>query len=126
MLLSSPFLLFAVSSAALAADIVDTGYVQYLGNRTFPNAVAYLGIPYAEPPLGERRFRAPVALNRTRITQEAKGNVVDATEYPKFCIQSSGGAGSEDCLHVNIYAPAGAQKGDKRQCSDLLARLPLD
>ena len=26
----------------------------------------------------------------------------------------AGGAGSEDCLKVNIYTPAGAQKGDKR------------
>lgn len=25
----------------------------------------------------------------------------------------AGGAGSEDCLKLNIYAPAGAKKGDK-------------
>ncbi|KAK1221369.1 hypothetical protein PQX77_015820 [Marasmius sp. AFHP31] len=110
--------LCARSVFAAESDIVDTGYAKYLGNRTFSDAVAYLGIPYAEPPLGERRFRAPLPLNTTRITEQSGGEVVDATEYPDFCIQgplgpsSPGGAGSEDCLKVNIYAPAGAKKGD--------------
>lgn len=121
--------------SAPSGDIVDVGYAKYLGNRTFPNSVAYLGIPYAEPPLGERRFRAPLPLNTTRITQESNGYVIGATEYPDFCVQGSigrmcfvvappiiepfnflegdhGGAGSEDCLKINIYAPVGAKEGD--------------
>lgn len=71
--------------------IVDTGYAKYLGNRTFPNTVAYLGIPYAEPPVGERRWRAPLPLNKARISQDAKGAVVDATKYPDFCVQGKTG-----------------------------------
>jgi len=66
---------------------VDTGYAQYRGDHSYPNAVAYLGIPYAEPPVGDRRFRAPLPLNVTRVLLEANGVVVDATEYPDFCIQ---------------------------------------
>ena len=27
-----------------------------------------------------------------------------------------GGAGSEDCLKVNVYAPVGVKKGDMRMC----------
>ncbi|KAJ7646026.1 Carboxylesterase [Mycena polygramma] len=106
-----------VSSSAGNGTVVDTGYAKYRGNLTFPNAVAYLGIPYAEPPLGELRFRAPVPLNTTRVSEAARGQTVDATQYPNFCIQGSagfgdaGGAGSEDCLNVNIYAPVGAKKG---------------
>ncbi|KAJ6593096.1 Alpha/Beta hydrolase protein [Mycena capillaripes] len=98
-------------------NIVDAGYAKYRGNLTFPNAVAYLGIPYAEPPLGELRFRATLPLNTTRVSAAAGGQIVDATEYPDFCIQGStgggdaGGAGSEDCLNLNIYAPAGAKNG---------------
>ncbi|PPQ95440.1 hypothetical protein CVT26_008459 [Gymnopilus dilepis] len=107
----------AASSGAAVADIIDTGYARYLGNRSYPNTVAYLGVPYAEPPLGERRFRAPLPLDTARVALENKGKVIDATNYPDFCIQGTtgsgdaGGAGSEDCLKVNIYAPVGAKKG---------------
>ncbi|EDR04100.1 uncharacterized protein LACBIDRAFT_295121 [Laccaria bicolor S238N-H82] len=98
-------------------DIIGTGYAKYQGNRTFPNTVAYLGIPYAEPPLGDRRFRAPVPLDTGRIARSSRSTVVDATKYPDSCIQGTtgggdaGGAGSEDCLKVNIYAPVGAKRG---------------
>ncbi|KAJ7719018.1 Alpha/Beta hydrolase protein [Mycena maculata] len=106
-----------ILSTPSADNIVDTGYAQYRGNLSFPNTVAYLGIPYAEPPLGERRYRAPLPLNTTRVAKAAGGHIVNATEYPNFCIQGStmngdaGGAGTEDCLNVNIYAPAGAKAG---------------
>ncbi|KAJ7701126.1 Alpha/Beta hydrolase protein [Mycena rosella] len=101
-------------------NIVNTGYATYRGNLSFPDTVAYLGIPYAEPPLGPLRFRAPLQLNTTRVAVAARGAVVDATEYPNFCVQGAlgagdaGGAGSEDCLKVNIYAPAGAKVGSNR------------
>ncbi|KAG1804994.1 Alpha/Beta hydrolase protein [Suillus plorans] len=100
---------------------VNVGYATYLGNRTYSNTVAYLGIPYAEPPVGDLRFRVTVPLNTTRVSEEANLNgdaVINATYYPDFCIQGTtgagdaGGAGSEDCLNVNIYSPYGAQEGD--------------
>lgn len=73
---------------------VDVGYVTYLGNQTYTNTVAYLGIPYAEPPVGDLRFRATVPLNTTRVSEEANLNgeaVVNATYYPDFCIQGTTG-----------------------------------
>ncbi|SJK99526.1 uncharacterized protein ARMOST_02831 [Armillaria ostoyae] len=91
--------------------IVDTGYAKYHGNLSYPDTVAYLGIPYAEPPLGDRRFHAPIPLDTARIALEANEAVLDATSYPDFCIQGTtgagdaGGAGSEDCLKINIYSP---------------------
>ena len=69
--------------------IVDTGYAKYLGNRSYTNTVAYLGIPYAEPPIGDLRFRAPLPLNKTRVTLATGSNVVDSTKYPDFCIQAA-------------------------------------
>ena len=113
-------LAFTVPSGS-QVNVVNAGYALYQGNRTLPNTVAYLGIPYAEPPLGNLRFRAPRPLNTTRVGLESAGRVVDATEYPEFCIQGTtgggdaGGAGSEDCLKVNIYAPPDATKGNKRE-----------
>lgn len=88
-------------SASLPGDIVDTGYAKYQGNRSFENTVAYLGIPYAEPPLAEQRFRAPIPLNTTRIEQEAGGQVVNAAQYPNFCVQGSIGGKFSFCSRYN-------------------------
>jgi hypothetical protein len=84
-------LLWTTHSAAAQSDefVVDTGYAKYLGNQTRENTVAYLGVPYAEPPLGDLRFRAPLELNTTRVSQEAGGEPVDSRDYPEFCIQGS-------------------------------------
>ncbi|KAI0327529.1 alpha/beta-hydrolase [Cubamyces sp. BRFM 1775] len=106
-------------ASASPPNVVDVGYAKYQGNLSYPNTVAYLGIPYAEPPVGERRFRSPLPLDTARVARETQGKVVAANVYPDFCVQGStgsgdaGGAGSEDCLKVNIYAPAGAKAGDK-------------
>ena len=82
------------ASSASTSNVVDLGYASYRGNLSFPNTVAYLGIPYAEPPLGDRRFRSPIALNTTRVGVENGGKVVDATAYPDFCVQGSTGGES--------------------------------
>ncbi|KAG8786650.1 hypothetical protein FRC19_010850 [Serendipita sp. 401] len=75
--------------------------------------VIFYGVPYALPPVGERRFRAPVSLEHNTLPSLKKPTVY-ATKTPEFCIQGAlypgddrhGGAGSEDCLHLNIYAPS--------------------
>ncbi|KAJ7072952.1 Alpha/Beta hydrolase protein [Mycena amicta] len=110
---------FSESLSSTAGNIVDLGYARYQGNLTFPNTVAYLGLPYAEPPVGQLRFRAPLPLDTKRVAAAAGGKVIDATNYPDFCVQGStgggdaGGAGSEDCLKVNVYAPADSKPGQK-------------
>ncbi|KAK0199371.1 extracellular triacylglycerol lipase precursor [Desarmillaria ectypa] len=62
------------------------------------------GIPYAEPPVGPLRLKAPVAKTDTQI----KNSVFDASEYGYSCIQPgiAEHTVSEDCLTVNILRPA--------------------
>jgi len=70
---------------------------------------AFLGIPYAAPPVGELRWKAP------QPPAHWKG-VRDATMFGAHCaqihvfddmiFQDSGP--SEDCLYLNVYAPADA------------------
>ncbi|KAL0946017.1 hypothetical protein HGRIS_012294 [Hohenbuehelia grisea] len=106
-------LLFARSLAAGGAQIVDLGYARYEGSQPNSKTVVFYGIPYAEPPLGERRFRAPVPLVPSRITAEQpEGGAIDATQPPDFCIQK-GNDGSENCLKVNIYKPHSATPDSK-------------
>ena len=71
-------------------EVVDTGYASYRGAKTYGDVTSYLGIPYAEPPLRDLRFRAPKPLNVTRVSRESWGNVIDATRYPEFCVQGPG------------------------------------
>jgi para-nitrobenzyl esterase len=64
----------------------------------------FLGIPYAEPPVGERRFL------QSEIKEREEG-VFLAHDFGPACIQEHGwkvpAAGvSEDCLSLNLWTPA--------------------
>ncbi|KAE8739957.1 Carboxyl/Cholinesterase 47 [Frankliniella occidentalis] len=61
---------------------------------------AFLGVPYAKPPVGERRFRAPELAPLPAV--------VDATAPTPVCLQlfrRAGVVGSEDCLTLQIFTP---------------------
>ncbi|XP_053206031.1 acetylcholinesterase-1-like [Panonychus citri] len=69
---------------------------------------SYLGIPYAEPPVGDGRFRKPKPF-RTKFD-----GVYNATYFRPACSQKLGDEApenlggvsfSEDCLHLNIWVP---------------------
>ncbi|KAF2497874.1 alpha/beta-hydrolase [Lophium mytilinum] len=67
----------------------------------------FLGIPYAQPPIGDLRFRVPHSLNTTWNGSEL------ATQYAPACIgygsdQISYPEISEDCLYLNIVRPTTA------------------
>ena len=84
--------------------------VQLAGGRVrgaeAEGVLRFLGVPYAEPPTGARRFRAPVP----------KGSwttVWDATHFPSPAVQTpmnpdapSEVVGSEDCLYLNVWTPS--------------------
>lgn len=60
----------------------------------------WLGIPFAQPPVGELRFKAPVPItNASRV-------VKNATSFGNACPQvpssSLGAPLSEDCLFLNV------------------------
>lgn len=68
------------------------------------------GIPFAEPPVGERRFR-PAEPKRGPET-EANATYEALTGPPK-CFTT---AGSEDCLYLNVWAPTvDNDDGDERE-----------
>ncbi|XP_050097903.1 juvenile hormone esterase-like [Anopheles aquasalis] len=73
---------------------------------------AFLGVPFAKPPVGELRFKNPLPV-------EPLIGDYNATESGPACLQRSeldpdhSIIGSEDCLYLNVYRP-------KRDGSDLL------
>ena len=64
----------------------------------------FLGIPYAQPPIGPLRFARPVPW-----TSQDKSHTFNTTEIPNKCPQYDDNKevvlGSEDCLTVNVYVP---------------------
>ncbi|WXC63695.1 hypothetical protein SNK03_009509 [Fusarium graminearum] len=66
---------------------------------------AFLGIPYAQPPTGNLRFKWPQSLN-TSFDEERT-----ATEYGDSCMQyAQNWTMSENCLSINVIRPAGKPK----------------
>lgn len=61
----------------------------------------YKGVPYAAPPVGELRWRAPEP-------HACWSGERDATQFGPECPQLDEGAvvGDEDCLTLNVWAPA--------------------
>ncbi|KAF9911994.1 hypothetical protein EC991_001441 [Linnemannia zychae] len=85
------------------------------------NAFRFLGIPYAEAPVGDLRFAAPVPKAPFTTTH-------DATVYGHICPQTPKSKGvaaqalawmettateDEDCLNLNVYTPS--LKGEGQQ-----------
>ncbi len=64
----------------------------------------FFGIPYAAPPTGPNRFRAPQPVAPWTAVR-------DALELGIECPQASiaGTSTEEDCLFVNVWAPSGAK-----------------
>lgn len=115
--------------------VVNVGYAAFAGNTTSPTGVVngpvtfFGGIPYAQPPLGNFRFRAPVMLNENSVAHE----VMDARNWGPACVQRPAvvGIGSEgqtsylkiyklnllcmvlDCLTLNVWKPTNLSAGAK-------------
>lgn len=121
---SSVFASFLAVSGSLALSIRNHP------NNTAPSAITrngtlvgryeaaydtdyFLGIPYAQPPVGDLRFRTPQSLN------ESWSGTRNATEYSPQCIGygmdtwSQGNYVSEDCLTLNVIRTSGASSEDK-------------
>ena len=75
---------------------------------------AYLGLPYAAPPVGDLRWKAPQPPAKWKAER-------DATQFGAHCAQRHvyddmiflDGHESEDCLFLNVYTPADAKAKSK-------------
>lgn len=90
-------------TAAAEANVVVTLRGALRGKTNAGDAsVSFLGIPYAEPPTGALRFRAP-------LSHACWSGVKDALAYGSECAQAAltgGATGDEDCLSLNVWVPS--------------------
>jgi para-nitrobenzyl esterase len=97
---------FALGTAYAAVDDpvrLDTGMIS--GTATSSADVrVFKGIPFAAPPVGDLRWRAPQPAAHWDGVRKAE-------EFSPVCVQGNGG--SEDCLYLNVWTGA-KSAGEKR------------
>jgi para-nitrobenzyl esterase len=85
----------------------DAGWVR---GETTAEGRQFLGIPYAEPPVGDLRWRAPQPVrpwHGVRSTQDFGNKCVQGSSWDPGYEQPSY---TENCLDLNVYVPDGSAR----------------
>ena len=70
-----------------------------VGGVAAGDVISWKGIPYAAPPVGDRRWRVPQPV-------EAWAGVRESNRFGPACMQTDNVPKSEDCLTLNVWRPA--------------------
>jgi para-nitrobenzyl esterase len=104
----SALLLATVAFAADPMAAVTGGQIR--GAALEQGGAVFKGIPYAQPPVGDLRWREPASVKPWSGER-------DATAFGSPCPQNSGGqmlaASKEDCLFLNVWTPEWPSKSRK-------------
>jgi len=108
LLLSASVAVAAAQQSSPLQVKTETGVVE---GKVHGSSRAFLGIPYAAPPVGELRWKAPAP-------PVAWQGVRDATKFGARCMQGNifddmvfrDQGPSEDCLMLNVWTPANVAK----------------
>jgi para-nitrobenzyl esterase len=88
---------------------LDTGVISGATTAS-PDVRVFKGIPYAAPPVGDLRWRAPKPAAHWEGTRQAD-------QFGPVCMQGGDQKMSEDCLYLNVWTAAkaaGSKTSDKR------------
>jgi para-nitrobenzyl esterase len=98
----------AAHAAAATTVTIDTGEVE---GATQDNIISFKGIPFAQPPVGELRWKAPQAPTKWSGVRKATSYGADCMQVP-FPSDAAplGMQPAEDCLYLNLWRPAAATK----------------
>ena len=90
----------APAKAAGSDAVVSVATGQLRGILTADGVAVFKNIPFAQPPVGNLRWREP-------LPAKAKTGVRDATTFGPMCNQNDNKQlpHSEDCLQLNVWTP---------------------
>lgn len=104
--LAATALVAAQPAQAQPAVATQSGTLQGV---TEGDVVAYKGIPFAKPPVGDLRWRAPQPIDRWQGIKTADRYGPDCMQIPyKADAAPLGVKPSEDCLYANVWVPTEA------------------
>jgi para-nitrobenzyl esterase len=106
-------LTLAASSAWAADPLVKTTSGPISGAE-IAGVAAFKGVPFAAPPVGDLRWRAPQAPKAWTAPRQAKAYGPDCMQNP-FPGDAAplGVTPAEDCLYVNVWTPKAALEAPK-------------
>ncbi len=108
---SIPLFFFVVAATAVAAPVrTESGLVDGV---TDGEVLVWKGIPFAAPPVGDLRWRAPQAAHAwsgVRLADTFSPICMQRGTYPEDAPVEPM---SEDCLYLNVWAPRDATNGAK-------------
>jgi para-nitrobenzyl esterase len=122
------FRMRATCAIAVAALVLGLSTVAHAGSLTVKTAQgkiegktinegkvrAFMGLPYAAPPVGDLRWKAPeppAKWKGTRSATEFGAHCAQGRVFDDMIFQDSGP--SENCLFLNVYTPANAKGNSK-------------
>ncbi len=102
-------LMACVTAAALAAPLVETASGRVAGTQT-QEIATFKGLPYAAPPVGALRWRAPQPAADWLGTRDASEVGPACPQKRGLSLEGGGDPGTldEDCLNLNVFTPRAA------------------
>lgn len=94
-----PWLLFSLATSLPTERPEVTAPAGRLRGISEGEVHVFRGIPYAQAPLGELRWRPPVPFKPWQ-------GVRDASHYGNRCMSAGDKESREDCLFLNVYTPS--------------------
>ncbi|KAF7312047.1 Carboxylic ester hydrolase [Mycena indigotica] len=102
--------LLSVGQQVFASLDVTIATGTFRGVTTTNGTEKWLGLRFAQPPIGSLRFKAPVPVTKT-VT-----GIQNASSFGNACPQPASSLGapiSEDCLFLNVFRPQGTTSNSK-------------
>jgi para-nitrobenzyl esterase len=107
-------LVCTAASAPSSSDevTIDTGSIK---GTTAGRVVAFKGVPFAAPPIGQNRWRAPQPVTPWKGIRSASSYSSDCAQLP-FPSDAAplGTKPAEDCLYLNVWTPASATRASTK------------
>src|ERR1051326_5564915 len=95
----------AICMAQSTGSIASTAQGQVAGEALKAGGAVFKAIPFAQPPIGDLRWREPQPAKAWTGTRDARKFAAPCAQIDANWNTVSAKTGSEDCLYLNVWTP---------------------